>query len=261
MRLRRCHSLAVLLLLAASGASAGVQITMDTKTVETGKDSTTTMYLGPDRVRIDTADHVMLYQTGQNKMLVLDPKNHTYMDVSAAMSQMHDMMQQRLAGMPEAQRKQIEAAMAQHGMPGAPKPGAGPQLTYQKTGSAVIGSWPCTIYHEQHGDALSTDNCIAPITELGISEADLGGLKAMSASMQDKIPGGAALQMDLDSQTKAIGFLGVPIHSVMTMPDKTTHESTMKSIEHRDLPDSLFEIPAGYTAKPMGGPPPAAGAP
>src|SRR3569623_1567802 len=121
----------------------------------TGKPETQTMSLDGDRLSISSARNNMLYRGDQGKVFIIDPKAHSYMEMSpegmakikARMDQAMAQMKQQMATMPEAQRKQMEKAMAGRmpGMDSAPE--AAPVMTYQKAGAPrKVGKWDCQPY-------------------------------------------------------------------------------------------------------------------
>jgi hypothetical protein len=250
-------------LLAGSSALAGVQITLESKELDSGKTRKTTMSMGPDRLRIDDGDHVILFRADQNKVLVLDTQQHTYMDISGMRDRMESMRSSMMANLSPEQREKMGAMMAQHGGPGAPPsgPGAAPSTSYEKAGAQTVGTWSCTVYHETRSGHHFADACIAPIVAAGVTEADIAALEKLGETMRGSFGGPRAgahgapgPRMDIDSQTKAIGFVGLPVQTTQFNDDKPVRQETFKSIEHKTLSDDLFEIPAGYTAQQMGGP-------
>ena len=133
----------------ADGAHAEVQISMETST--NGKITPTTMYFAPDWLKMDMGSIAVIYRadTGTVFNIMKDQKKYMAFDLAtqqrmgAMMSAMQEQMKQRMKSLPEAQRKQMEAAMTKAGMQG-PKPDTAPKpdAAYVKTGqSKTVGAW------------------------------------------------------------------------------------------------------------------------
>jgi hypothetical protein len=262
--------MAALGLLATGTARAGTEITMETQHLTSGKTDTVTLSVAPDRMRVELTGRAMLFRGDQSKTYMLDEKAHTYLDLSAMRQMMgggggagaaagNPNLQAKLAQLPPEQREKIAAMMAQRSGGGAPTPGqaSASPLTYEKGEAKTIGQWSCTVYHEKRDGVLVADVCIAPLGQLGVSEADLTALKNFGQSMAQSMgvarqPSGPAMQQfDLDAQTKAVGFAGFPVQSTSYRNGQAATISTFKSFTHKDFSPDLFELPAGYTPRDM----------
>lgn len=256
-----------LLALGAGGASiAGTVITAD-EAVNNGPPRPRTMYLDADRLRMTSALSDIIFRGDQNKMWVLRSRDHSYIEltpggleqIGARMDQAVAQMKQKLASMPEAQRKQIEAMMAARGM-GQGAPSAAPQITYEKAGdSRMVGEWNCAPYRIAVNGKSSSEVCIARLSDLGLSRDDLKAFINFGAFMghMRAAMGGSPSPMtmiDFDSMTKAIGFDGFPVQTSTKLGDGSRQVvATLKSIQHQDPPADAFELPSGYTKHEMGG--------
>ena len=244
----------------ATGALAGVQITTEMTFLGNNKTTTSTMSMAPQGVRVDVDQHVMLFQADGGKLYMLDPKNQTYFDLSGAQHMAQsDIVQQHLANLPPEQRQKVEAMMAAHGAPGAAPAAPLSPATYEKGESKTVGSWSCTVYHESRDGKHVADLCMVPIASVGLTAADIAPLKSfgetMSKGMQGPRQQDMAERFDIDAQSKAIGFVGMPVEVTTFRDDQPRTRTVFKSIDHHDLPADQFQIPAGYTPRPMGGPP------
>ncbi|HLY57259.1 MAG TPA: DUF4412 domain-containing protein [Stellaceae bacterium] len=246
----------------ATGALAGVQITSEMTFLGDNKTTTSTMSLAPQGVRVEVDQHVMLFQADGGKVYMLDPKNQTYFDFSGVQhAAQSDMVQQRLANLPPEQRQKVEAMMAAHGAPGAAPAAPLAPATFEKGESKTVGSWSCTVYHESRGGKHTADLCMVPIAGVGLTAADIAPLKSFAETMGKTMQGprqqDVTERFDFDAQTKAIGFVGMPVEVTTFRDDQPRTRTTFKTIDHVDLPADQFQIPAGYTPRPMmgGGPP------
>ena len=114
---------------ATGAANAGVVVTMETAD-SGGKPKTNMMYIEQDRLKMSGEHGDMIYRGDLGKVWMLHAADHTYSEMtpesmkkmSSRMEGAMAQMQDRLKSLPEAQRKQIEAMMAQNGGgPGAAK--------------------------------------------------------------------------------------------------------------------------------------------
>jgi hypothetical protein len=254
--------------LSTGGAEAATVITMS-QSGDATSGKTQTMYLESDRLRIETKDGGMIYRGDMNKAFVIDDKRHSYIEMSpesmqklsARMNDAMAKMQQRLAAMPEAQRKQMEAMMASHGMPGMGKAPAGPpQITYKKTGDAKkVGNWSCVPYTMIMDGDVESNMCIAKLSDVGLTRDDLkpfiglSNLMGKSMSQMGRQNTSPMAGTDLDTMTKAIGFEGFPVQTT-SAGGPGGYSTTVQSVDHKDAPAGVFDLPAGYTKREMGGP-------
>jgi hypothetical protein len=250
-------------LVAGTSALAGVQITMENQNTADGKTTTSTIAMGPAGLRVDMAKHTILFQSDQSKAYMLDTADQTYVDLTEIRQRINAQMEQRMAGMPPEQRQRMEAMMAQHG--GAPMAGGGAsadaKLSYAKGESKKVGPWNCTVYHESRNGEHVMDACIATLGEVGLTEADIAAYKAYGEAMrksfvgpraQPPTQGSVAGRFDLDGQTAAIGYVGLPVEITVFSGDKASEIITMKAIDRKDVAASQFQIPAGYTPRQIG---------
>jgi hypothetical protein len=261
-------SVPVAVLVAALGNSAfaAVAITSQAVTAD-GKSSQHTIYVTPDRAKFDMDRIAVIIRTDTGKMVNLMKERHEYMEIDpkqigARMADAQAQMQQRLQSMPEAQRKQIEAMMAQHGMPGAPAPGAAapaPATTsYEKAGQTkTVGAWSCQVFHYKKNGELAADLCIAPTAAVGLTKDDLAAFHTIAETVGKMLPAGGSrdnAMMDFDAMTRQIGFVGMPVETVTYLGGKVFTTAVVKSVDHAPLAPDLFEVPAGYTKREMPGP-------
>jgi hypothetical protein len=218
-----------------------------------------TMILDANRLRMSTAAIDFVFRGDLNKVWVLRSKNHTYFELTpgglgqmgARMDQAMAQMKEKLAAVPEAQRKQVEAMMASHlGLGAATAP---PQVAYEKAGdSRTVGDWSCAPYQVVVGGKASSEVCIAKLSDLGLSRDDLTVFASFGAFMAKMTAAMGVLRspmssIDYDSMTKAIGFDGFPVQTTATLGGGRQIVVTLESIQRQDPPAGAFDIPAGYT--------------
>lgn len=256
-------SIAALGLLLAGAAQAGVRITSD-GTGPDGRKTQHVLYLAPDRAKIDLDTVAIIVRNDTGRIVTLMKDKHEYIEIdpkqlNARLNEAQAMLQQKLKAMPEAQRKQIEAMMAQRGT----APGAGAasepalETTLEKTGqSRTVGAWPCQLFHQKKGADLVADLCIAPASALGLTRDDLASFRTMAEAMRKSLPDAVrrnAPISDFDAQTRQIGFEGIPIETVTYVNGRPSMTRTVKAVEHPAFAADLFDVPSGYTRKDMPG--------
>jgi hypothetical protein len=244
---------------AGGGAAAATVIAFD-EAVNGAAAQPRTMILDTDRLRMSTAATDIVFRGDLNKVWVLRSKDHTYLELTpgslgqmgARMDQAMAQMKEKLAAVPEAQRKQIEAMMAARMGQGAPS--APPQVAYEKAGdSRTVGDWSCAPYQVIVGGKASSEVCIAKLSDLGLSRDDLTGFASFGAFVAKMTAAMGALRspmttINFDSMTKAIGFDGFPVQTTTKLGDGGRQiVVTLKSIQRQDPPAGAFDIPAGYT--------------
>ncbi|MGO4868991.1 MAG: DUF4412 domain-containing protein [Roseiarcus sp.] len=249
---------------AGGGATAATMFTFD-EAVNGAAAQPRTMILETDRLRMSTAATDVIFRGDLNKVWVLRSKDHSYLELTpgslgqlgARMDQAMAQMKEKLAVLPETQRKQIEAMMAKR--MGQAAPAVAPQVTYEKAGDArTVGEWSCAPYHVVAGGKAYSDVCIAKLSDLGLSRDDLTAFASFGAFMAKATASMGVLRspmmtINFDAMTKAIGFDGFPVETTTKFSDGSRQiVVTLKSIQHQDPPAGAFDIPDGYTKHDFG---------
>jgi hypothetical protein len=245
--------------LAAAPLAARADVTIVSETVSAkGGAGPRTLYLTADQVKVDTPKIAIIFQIAAGKITAIMKEKKEYFEldaktISAATTGAAALVNQKLQGVPEAQRKMIEALMTKHGaMPGAPI-----QMTYEKSGeSKTIGAWPCDVYHQKKDDKRVADLCVAKADALGLTEADLAPLRALAHAITKSLPESMsrnAAVIDFEEQTKQIGYAGVPVEAVLYLKDIVLSTTTVRSVDHAEIAPETFAIPAGFAKKDVPG--------
>src|ERR1700735_5533732 len=129
-----------LLSIAGRDAEAGVVVTEQVANLSTQSTSNDTVFIDSDRMKAGSDRHTVIFRGDLQRMWMIDGPGHQYREITpgsmqAMQDSAHAAMDQRLANLPEAQRKQVEAMMAQKGGGGMRAP-ATPSLppSYRKLG-------------------------------------------------------------------------------------------------------------------------------
>ena len=246
--------------LAAARAFAGVEIDVDENRGDTARQSA--MYLESDRLKMGgNGDEGMIYRGDRHATWVLNATKHTYREMNPeTMAQMRaqmdaslEKMKERMQSMPEAQRNQMEAMMAQRGL------GQGEHtVTYDKVGGArTVGKWSCTPYKRSLDGKEQEELCLARMSDVGLTRDDLKAFEQFSSFMQQGFaPAGggqrATAVFDLAGMSKAVGYDAFPIQVTHHDSDGTVeNQSTVTAVTRKTIAASMFEIPAGYTKEEM----------
>ena len=256
-------------------ASADTVIVMDQSVsdAKSGSDSSKdatpkpmTMHLAQDRMSMSLERMGFIYRGDLNKVWVVQPEQHSYFEVTPAgmgevadrVNQMKAMMKSRLAGLPEAQRKQVEDMMAKNGL-NQDSSAPAPQISYEKAGEArKVGDWNCLPYRIVSQSKISSELCVANIADLGLTRDDLKAFVSFNAFMQKlrsamgnmRQPG---ISIDFDGLSKATGFDGFPIQTTTKLADGKTMIGTVKSIAHEDAPAGSYDVPEGFAKRDFAG--------
>jgi hypothetical protein len=242
----------------ALGASARADVTISTETtLANAAPSARVLYLTAGAVKVDTPKTAIIFELGAGKITTVMKEKKEYMDLDlkALGDRMADaaaLMKQKMDAVPEAQRKMIEAMMAQHA-PGLNA--AKVKTTYEKTGdSKTIGAWPCQVFHSRKDGKLVADLCIAPVDTVGVTPDDLAVFRALGQAMAKSLPDAirnSASFMDFDDQTQQIGFAGIPVETIVYAGGKAVSTTTVKSVDHAAIAPDAFAVPAGFAKRKM----------
>lgn len=246
---------------AAAASAQGVLIS--TK-VTTGSAAPTTqeMQIDRNRMRVEMADPssgktLMIFDGAKQVLQIVSVDKKTYMEMTKATveqmaAQVQGMMAQMeaaMANMPPAQRAQMEAMMRGRGGAGMAAAMAPAKPEYRKTGTDRVGKWACDKYEGTANGQKVSDICTVEPSALGLVAADMTVLTQMAdfaKSLTSMIPGGASGMVGITGQ----GFPGLPIRTIMTVGANTT-TSEITDVSRQTFPDSLFQVPAGFTKQEM----------
>jgi len=197
-----------------------------------------------------------LYDNRNNSLTIIDKQQKSYlvMDKETIKEQarrMQDMrkkmraqMEEKLKGLPEDQRRQVEKQMAQMGMgnPGTQQPV--PRFSSKQTGrSENVNGIKCIIYESYRDNEKIGDACIADPTSLKLSKSDYQTLQGMFSFLRTMTK-----QFSFNSPgTKSeIGMFD----DVEGLPIKVTNSQgsvmSLLSTSKQALSADLFKIPDGY---------------
>ena len=156
--------------------------------------------------------------------------------------------------MPPEQRAQFERIMTPERLAQAEKMmvGQAPKSEYRKaSGTASFRNWRCEHVEVVKDGQPHAALCVADISELGLTEADLSGLRRAAAFMGQMAGAGADPMEDLQAIEKVVGYAAYPVHVEIPAVEMQT---TIETVEKKPLTADLFEVPVDYREEPMPAP-------
>jgi hypothetical protein len=224
-------------------------------------------YIEPDRVRMEYPGHIVIFRADQETAYVLAPAEkkfqrmtpETMKQSAAAAAKMFELLrsmppEQRAQvekRMPPEQRAQFERIMTPERLAQAEKMMAGqaPKSDYRKAGgTASVGKWRCERVEVVKDGQPHAALCVADISDLGLTEEDLGGLRRAAAFMGQMAGASADPMEDLQAIKKVVGYAAYPVHVEIPAVEMQT---TIETVEKKPLTADLFEVPADYQEEPM----------
>jgi hypothetical protein len=258
----RLSVFAVVLSTAAAPALAGAVITSDISTPKvSGK---LVEYIELDRLRIESPDgHVTIFRADQDTAYELVPVDKkfarltpdTIKQIAAAVD--HTVAQ--LKSIPREQRAEVEKMMLPEQRAQVEKMMAGemsiPLVEFRKTGGTEsFGTGTCERVEVLMDGQPHASLCVVRISDLGLTEEDLGGKRRDFAFRQQGIPqiaGGPTATVDpMEPGTidKVVGYAAYVVQAEVYAAKTRT---TIKNVEKKALAADLFEVPAGYREESM----------
>jgi Domain of unknown function (DUF4412) len=227
------------------------------KAMVAGNTVTNRVQMTKDRMRTEMAGgpgekQAVLFDATKQVLWLINLDKKTYMELtkaeaerlgaemSANMAQMQEQFK-NLGNLPPDQRARVEAMMkGRDGMPGmAPLQ----KIEYRRAGTDKVGKWACAKYEGFRGAEKAAELCTVEPQELGVAAADFDVarqagefFKRMNPQNADRIPviGSAA-----------DGFTGYPVRRVTTV-GTAQMTSELVDASRQNIPDSAFELPAGF---------------
>jgi hypothetical protein len=253
----------------AAPALAGTVITGEISAPNVAGNSVV-YYIEPDRVRMEYPGHIVIFRADQDTAYVLAPAEKKFQRITpetikqsaAAAAKMFELLRsmppeqraQLEKRMPPEQRAQFERIMTPERLAQAEKMMAGqaPKSEYRKaSGTASFRNWRCEHVEVVKDGQPHAALCVADISAIGLTEADLSGLRRAAAFMGQMAGAGADPMEDLQAIEKVVGYAAYPVHVEIPAVEMQT---TIETVEKKPLTADLFEVPADYREEPMPAP-------
>jgi hypothetical protein len=214
---------------------------------------TSQMQIEPTRMRTDIAvgpaggRQVAIFDGAKQVMYLVDEARKTYTELTKAdVDRMGEMVKNAMASMPPEQRAQMEAMMRGRGIPSM---AAAAKPEYRRNGTDKVGNWTCDKYDGYVNGQKTSEVCTVNPTALGAGAADFDVTRQFGEFFSGVMPDMSSSVTTLGSAGSQ-GFAGFPVKTVTTIAGQTV---TMEVITagRTTFPDSLFEVPAGFTKQVM----------
>jgi hypothetical protein len=195
------------------------------------KDSTATIWLGKDRMRIEDGDQIIIVRSDQKKMYLLDAKAKT----AAVIDLPFDMKKY----VPPEVAPMFESMMA--GMKATLTP---------TTETKKIGEWNATKYTLTYTRPLGPAGDISTTEEIWATKdvaVDRAAWNDMAGSMWSFV-GGPAMAEEM----KKVEGLPILVERTQTMMGSTTKsKDTTTAVASKDAPEGAYDVPKDFTQKPF----------
>ena len=248
---------------ASSTAFAGVVITSHQVNVSTKEENTISGFIEADRLKIVTPGTTVVFRGDLNRTWVISTPMSTYVEITPEVvtafaarlaaaqtpgSAEQQKLQERLAKLPPEQRALAEQQLRALGKGAAPG-----QVAYAKTGQAKTASTGrCEVYGKSVNGQKQEELCIAPISSLGLSDADFAVLTQFNTFMGALVTSPVAPRADYFNwadMNKAIGFSGIPLESTLLANGQASLQDSLQKIERTTIAADAFDLPAGLTKR------------
>jgi hypothetical protein len=262
MVLRHLAAQALILVVGASAASAGVLIVGAYTGTKTPKGRTVEFRIQDGRAKITgEPGQVIFYDHAKRTAYIVDTVKKTSFEmnearakqVGAQLAEAQKMMEAKIKELPPDQRAMVEEMMRKQG--GMPPAGGAPQtpLTYKKAGTAKVGEWPCDRYTAS-ADGRQVEVCAAEAAVVGIAPDDMAvfeGFLDLSEKMAGEVAKAGGIGAGPDR-----GFPGLPLERAESRDGAVTDRFTIEKIEAETIAASELRVPPGMKAVEPPGPPP-----
>jgi hypothetical protein len=255
---------ATILAAASSSAFAGVVITLSQLNLASKEAKAISGFIEADRLKIVTPESTVIFRGDLQKAWVIGTAAASYIEITPEVvsafaariaaaqtpgSAEQAKLQERLAKLPPQQRELAEQQLRGLGAGAA----AAQQIAYAKTGQAkAVGTWRCELYGKTISGQRQEELCIAPISALGLADADFRVLEVFTAFMGPIATSPLAPRADTfnwSEMNRAIGFSGIPLESTLLNNGQPSLQDTMQRIERTSISPDAFDLPAGLTKR------------
>ena len=224
---------AVLALASLPALAAAEEMTVVSKTtVGGGAPTTSTQYIGAERVRTSDGENDVILEVASGNLTVINHKKKEYYEMTRA---------QLLAGMQkfEQQMSGPAGAMIEKMMGGAVG-----EVAVQKGETRKVAGYDCTSYTFSMGENMRYETCMTQALQL--PSAYYEALRSPYAMMG---PMGKRFQKVFDEMQKVKGFPVAMSSTVSLMGKNMSATSETTEVRRGAIPATAFQVPAGYKKK------------
>jgi hypothetical protein len=227
------RSIAVLVCAALPALAGAGEITIVSQaTVGKAAPTTSTQYIGTDRVRTSDGESDVILEVGTGRLTVINHKKKEYYEITReAMAAGMQKLEAQMAGPAGAM---IEKMMG----------GAGGEVVVEKGASRKVAGYDCTAYSFSLGENMRYETCVTQ--SLQLPAAYYEALRSPYAMMG---PMGKRFGKVFDAMQKIKGFPIAMSSSVSMMGKKVQMSSEATEVRTGAIPATAFAVPAGYKRK------------
>jgi hypothetical protein len=208
--------------------------------------------IGADDIKVASSESVLIFSESDDTLYDIDLKNRTYQKFgAAARKRIQDKMMHSLSASRhrDLAPKHIKTD-AENCAPTSP-----PRPAWQPHGQPeTIAPWRCEPFRLSLFKVAAFDACLAPSTQISISESqwrviedlDIAWQQVIFAMMPNEPPFGIPLAQDKELRKK-----GFPVEVTYIFKDKPFSITTVIKAGRLALPKNAFDIPAGFKEKPL----------
>jgi hypothetical protein len=242
----------ILLTVSVCAASQGLTIVAK-MTRDDGTTTTTTNYIAEDHARWSGGtEGEMILDAKSGEMIMLNNSKKTYSvitkkDLEAMAARVQEQMnspemkraQEAMKNLPPEQRKRMEAAM-----------GSMMTMNVEKIGTAhTIAGYKCEDWVITMGQMTKTVQCVS--TDVKYPPQAWTMYRNFADSMKSLMGAMGPMKTNMDTMMEQMKKMkGIPLSSktTLTVMGRTSVSSTeVTDIRNGSIPDSVWQIPAGYT--------------
>ena len=228
------RSIAALCCAAALPALLGAEeITVVSKTtVGQGAPTTSTQYIGTDRVRTSDGESDVIVEVGTGRLTVINHKKKEYYEVTR---------EEMLAGMQKFEQQMSGPAGAMFEKMMGGKVG---EVAVQKGAARKVAGYACTNYTFSLGENIRYETCVTQGLQLPTAYYD--ALRSPYAMMG---PMGKRFEKVFDEMQKVKGFPVAMNSTVNLMGKKVQTASEATEVRKGAIAAAAFQLPVGYKKK------------
>jgi hypothetical protein len=241
--------LAFALLLAAHGALAGTEITLETRKAGAPPDKKpqrSIVAIEGRRLAAESGDgrRGALWSGEAGVLQILDHREKTVLRIDRATARevlgTRDRVREQAERLPDSQRKTVERWLGG---------GPGPKVELRPNGgSASVGGVGCRLFDALRAGVRVAEVCEGPNSALGVGPGALAPVRELAAFLLEAgalIPGAE----DVEALALVPHVKGVPLRVRVWPKDAVPTESRLVGGVPKRFPPERFETPAGYTPR------------
>ena len=195
--------------------------------------STARIQIDKTKMRIETGDNAILFDSRSQTQQVIYLTRKTYMQVT------------------RQQIEQLRQTMRAAGVPDTPA--AAVRVDYRRTGTDKVGQWTCTKYEGYRGPEKVIEVCAAEPQTLLLTALDFDVAKQMGELMRLQAVPQIADRSVIFATQEVQGFAGVVLRRTIYMNGNVASVEEIKELRRETFPAATFEIPPGFKPEVLSG--------